>query len=119
MPQKQATAEEQGVRFRAANKQFFATSAGLLLNWRLRLDGSPLPIGDVLSQSPHGWHPGGAVMVGPQVCIAALAVATPYLYSSSGRGLVRPVPYAALEAFSWLLHTLSKLRGAIEDSTYV
>ena len=59
-------AEQQGVRVRASNKHFFASTADLLLNWRLVLDGAPLAIGDVLSQSPHGWHPGGAVMIGPQ-----------------------------------------------------
>ncbi|KAK9808191.1 hypothetical protein WJX73_006921 [Symbiochloris irregularis] len=59
-------AEEQGVRLRAVNKHFFASTAGLLLNWRLVLDGAPLPIGDVLSQSPNGWHPGGTVLMGPQ-----------------------------------------------------
>ena len=65
--QGQATAEEQGLRVKATNKNFFASSAGLLLNWRLVLDGAPLAIGDVLSQSPHGWHPGGDVNIPPQV----------------------------------------------------
>lgn len=60
------TAEQKGVRLRAVNKHFFASTAGLLLNWRLVLDGAPLPIGDVLSQSPSGWHPGGDVLIGPQ-----------------------------------------------------
>ena len=57
----------QGIRVRATNKQLFASSAGWLFTWRLLLDGAPLPIGDVLAQSPNGWHPGGAVSIAAQV----------------------------------------------------
>lgn len=78
--QGQEAAEEQGVRVRASNKHFFASTAGLLLNWRLVLDGAPLAIGDVLSQSPQGWHPGGTVAIPPGVRAPPLAL------SGVGRG---------------------------------
>ena len=61
----------QGICVRAANKQLFASSAAWLFTWRLLLDGAPLPIGDMLAQSPAGWHPGGGVSIAAQVRLPA------------------------------------------------
>ena len=57
----------EGIHVKARNKQLFASTAGLLFTWRLLLDGAALPIGDMLQQSPNGWHPGGQVAIQPQV----------------------------------------------------
>ena len=57
----------EGVHVKARNKQLFASTAGLLFTWRLLLDGAALPIGDMLQQTPNGWHPGGQVAIEPQV----------------------------------------------------
>ena len=62
-----AKAGAEGIRVRARNKQLFASTAGLLFTWRLLLDGAALPIGDMLQQTPHGWHPGGQIAIEPQV----------------------------------------------------
>ena len=62
-----AKAGAEGICVKARNKQLFASTAGLLFTWRLLLDGAALPIGDMLQQSPNGWHPGGQVAIEPQV----------------------------------------------------
>ena len=59
-----------------------ASSAGWLSTWRLLLDRAALPIGDMLAQSPNGWHPGGAVSIAAQV--RACTVSFLVLASSAG-----------------------------------
>jgi len=49
----------------ALNRLYFATTAGLVFTWRVMLGGEPLKVGEQLD--PELWHPGGSVLIGPQV----------------------------------------------------
>ncbi|KAK9814513.1 hypothetical protein WJX72_007158 [[Myrmecia] bisecta] len=60
-------ARDSSIRVRATNKQFFATTAALRFEWRVLLDGLPLPsLGDPLQRGEAGWMPGGTVPIDPQ-----------------------------------------------------
>ena len=51
----------------ARNKYTFLSTAGLLLTWRILLDGVPLMVGDPAQGDAEGWFPGGSVPLAPQV----------------------------------------------------
>lgn len=61
-----------GLVVRARNKYTFLSTAGLLLAWRILLDGVPLMVGDPAQGDAAGWYPGGSVPLAPQVCCAHL-----------------------------------------------
>ena len=56
-----------GLRVRARNKNTFASTANLLLGYRVLLDGAPLIVGDPAQRDVSGWYPGGSVAIAPQV----------------------------------------------------
>ena len=56
-----------GLVVRARSKYTFQSTAGLLLTWRVLLDGVPLPLGDPAQGDAEGWYPGGSVPLAPQV----------------------------------------------------
>ena len=56
-----------GLVVRARNKYTFLSTAGLLLTWRVLLDGVPLMVGDPAQGDAEGWFPGGSVPLAPQV----------------------------------------------------
>ena len=56
-----------GLRVRARNRNAFASTANLLLGWRVLLDGAPLIVGDPAQRDVSGWYPGGSVAIAPQV----------------------------------------------------
>jgi hypothetical protein len=60
-----------GLRVRARNKNAFASTAGLLLSWRVLLDGAPLVLGDPAQRDAAGWYPGGSVAIAPQARVLA------------------------------------------------
>ncbi|CAL5226900.1 g9773 [Coccomyxa viridis] len=55
-----------GLVVRARSKYTFQSTAGLLLTWRVLLDGVPLPLGDPAQGDAEGWYPGGSVPLAPQ-----------------------------------------------------
>ena len=56
-----------GLVVRARSKYTFQSTAGLLLTWRVMLDGVPLHVGDPAQGDSEGWYPGGSVPLAPQV----------------------------------------------------
>ena len=56
-----------GLRVRARNRNTFASTANLLLGWRVLLDGAPLLLGDPAQRDVSGWYPGGSIAIAPQV----------------------------------------------------
>ena len=55
-----------GLHVRARNRNTFASTANLLLGWRLLLDGAPLIVADPAQRDVSGWYPGGSVAIAPQ-----------------------------------------------------
>lgn len=58
---------EGSVCVNALNRFFFSTTAGLVFTWRVMLGGEPLSVGEPLQLDPEMWHPGGSVLIEPQV----------------------------------------------------
>ena len=56
-----------GLRVRAHNRNTFASTANLLLGWRVLLDGAAIIVGDPAQRDISGWYPGGSVAIAPQV----------------------------------------------------
>ena len=64
---KEAQDKMGGLVVRARSKFTFQSTAGLLLTWRVLLDGVPLHVGDPAQGDAEGWYPGGSVPLAPQV----------------------------------------------------
>ena len=64
---KEAGKKGGSVCINALNRWFFSTTAGLVFTWRVMLDGKPLSVGEPLQLDPDMWHPGGSVLIQPQV----------------------------------------------------
>ncbi len=64
---KEAQDKMGGLVVRARSKYTFQSTAGLLLTWRVLLDGVPLHVGDPAQGDAEGWYPGGSVPLAPQV----------------------------------------------------
>ena len=58
---------EGSVCVNARNRFYFSNTSGLVFTWRVMLGGEPLPVGEPLHLDPELWHPGGSVLIGPQV----------------------------------------------------
>ena len=58
---------EGSVCVNALNRFYFSNTSGLVFTWRVMLGGEPLPVGEPLHLDPELWHPGGSVLIGPQV----------------------------------------------------
>jgi hypothetical protein len=76
-----AAGESGGVIVQAKNKNTFASSAGLLLSWRVLLDGVPLLVGDPAQRDIAGWYPGGSVAIAPQVAPAGHTCQSAHLHA--------------------------------------
>ena len=64
---KQSGKQEGSVCVNALNRFYFSTTAGLIFSWRVVLGGEPLAVGQLQQLDPEMWHPGGSVIIGPQV----------------------------------------------------
>ena len=83
-----------GLVVRARNKYTFLSTAGLLLTWRVLLDGVPLMVGDPAQGDAEGWFPGGSVPLAPQVPLQLV-----------------PSPAVPLTQHQHLTSTLTEKRG--------
>ena len=63
----QAEKQEGSICVNALNRLYFATTADLVFSWRVLLWGEALPVGQITQLDPDLWHPGGSVIVAPQV----------------------------------------------------
>lgn len=104
-----------GLVIRACNKYTFLSTAGLLLTWRILLDGVPLLVGDPAQGDADGWYPGGSVPLAPQVgswnllgwmllckrpqCCTRMRVAGPSLHRVAGTPCLRALPLG----WQWLV----------------
>lgn len=72
---RQSGKQEGSVCVNALNRLYFSTTAGLIFSWRVLLEGEPLPVGQLLQLDPELWHPGGSVIIAPQVRSLAFCTA--------------------------------------------
>lgn len=95
-----ANAAAGGLRVRARNRNAFASTANLLLSWRVLLDGAPLIVGDPAQRDVSGWYPGGSVAIAPQARQLHAFLLCPWIRKPShGSQLMRCHRCAALGVF--------------------